>query len=71
MLAGRFESLTDILHPVFLANLIQIEEITKAIEWITLVLKHLLHHVFLASIKAVRYMALQLPHTTELLYFFS
>ena len=71
MLAGRFESLTDILHPVFLANLIQIEEITKAIEWVTGILEHLFHHVFLASIKAVRYMALQLPHTTELLYFFS
>ena len=58
MLAGRFESLTDILHPVFLAYLIQIEEITKAIEWITGILEHLFHHVLLASIKTVRYMAL-------------
>ena len=58
ILAGRFESLTDILHTVFLANLIQIEEISKAIEWVTGILEHLFHHVFLASIKAVRYMAL-------------
>lgn len=71
MLAGRFESLTDILHPVFLANLIQIEEISKAIKWVTGILEHLFHHVFLASIKAVRYMALQLPYATELLCFFS
>ena len=31
------------------------------------ILEHLFHHVFLASIKAIRYMALQLPYATELL----
>ena len=58
MLAGRFETLTDILHPVFLAYLVQIEEISKAIKWVTGIQEHLFHHMFLAAIKTVRYMAL-------------
>lgn len=53
--------------PVLFANLVEIEEITKAIEWIALVLKHLLHHVLLATIQAIRHMALQLPNATKLL----
>ena len=34
------------------------KEISKEIEWVTGILEHLFHHVFLAAIKTVRYMAL-------------
>ena len=40
-------------HQVLLAYFIQIKEITKAIEWIALILKHLLHHVLLATIETI------------------
>lgn len=54
-------------HQVLLAYFIQIKEITKAIEWIALILKHLLHHVLLATIETIGHMALQMPNATKFL----
>ena len=67
VLARCLETLTDILHPLFLSYLFQIEKVAKTIEGITMVLKHLLHHVLLAAIQAIGHMALQLPYPPQLL----
>ena len=66
MLASNLKTLAYKLCPIGLAYLAQIEQVAKAIERITAVLEHSLHHVFLAAIQAIAYMRLQLPYATQL-----